>query len=102
MRMQYFTYPLLHIALFTLLVTAAKAEDVAYIAGTNPAERPATAPVITEVHKDAAWYSSALRGVEQPYPASLHFLENQGNWFSPFTHAGMTPSYDIRGWHSGE
>ncbi|MGB3916030.1 hypothetical protein J9253_04490 [Thiothrix litoralis] len=102
MRMCYFIYPLMQTTLFTLLVATAQAEEPAYIAGTNPAERPATAPVITEVHKDAAWYSAALHGVEQPYPQSLHFLENQGNWFSPFTHPGMTSPYDIRGWHNGE
>lgn len=90
----------MHHFLFALLATTAQAGEIAYIEGTNPAERPATAPAVTEVQKDAAWYASALTGVAQPYPASLHFLENQGNWFSPFTHAGMTPPYDLRGWHT--
>ena len=76
--------------------------DVNFIAGTTPSERPVVAPVITEVVKDVAWYKNALRGVEQPYPKSLQFLESQGNWFTPFTHAGMTGRYDIRGWHTGQ
>ncbi len=99
MRMCTFSYPLLLSTLF-LAAGSVHAEDTAYIAGTKPSERPATAPVITEVHKDGAWYAHALTGVEQPYPSSLHFLENQGNWFSPFTHPGMTARYDIRGWHT--
>lgn len=90
----------MHHFLLVLLATTAQADEIAYIAGTNPAERPANAPTITEVQKDATWYASALQGVSQPYPASLRFLENQGNWFSPFTHAGMPPPYDLRGWHT--
>ncbi|EIJ36717.1 hypothetical protein [Thiothrix nivea] len=102
MRMRYFIYPLMQITLLSLAASNAQANEPVYIAGTNPAERPATAPVITEVQHDSAWYTASLRGVEQPYPASLHFLENQGNWFTPFTHPGMTDYYDIRGWHTGE
>lgn len=69
------------------------------IAGLHPAKRPEAAPVIVEMKKDAAWYRHALTGVEQPYPASLRFLEDQGAWFTPFIHPGMTGPYDIRGWH---
>ncbi|MEZ5478973.1 MAG: hypothetical protein R3E95_16285 [Thiolinea sp.] len=83
------------------LGTAAESADpILYIAGTHPAERPAAAPVLTEVHKDGAWYEQALHGVEKSYPYSLRFLEDQGNWFSPFIHPGMTPPYDLRHWHS--
>lgn len=69
------------------------------IAGLEPSQRPANAPVLSEMAKDAAWYARALTGVEQPYPASLRFLEDQGAWFSPFVHPGMTGPYDIRHWH---
>jgi len=70
------------------------------IAGTTPDHRPEGAPVIHEVVKDEAWYDHALRGVEQPYPPSvLRFLEDQGDWYTPFTRPGMTGRYDIRGWH---
>ncbi len=69
-----------------------------YIAGLAPSVRPPD-PVITEMVKGANWYAAALKGVGQPYPASLHFLENQGAWFTPFIHPGMTGLYDIRGWH---
>lgn len=101
MRMRHFIHTLMQITLLALGSANVQAEDIAYIAGTHPAERPAAAPTITEVQHDADWYTTALTGVGQPYPASLHFLENQGNWFSPFTHPGMTGRYDIRGWHTG-
>lgn len=80
---------------------SALGQDV-FIAGLAPSVRPAGAPVITEMHKDAAWYARALTGVTEPFPASLRFLEDQGAWFTPFTHPGMPAPYDIRGWHSGD
>ena len=83
-----------------LLLSQPSWADNAYpIAGIQPAERPASAPVIAEVHRDGAWYQQALTGVSRPYPNSLKFLENQGNWHTPFNHPGMPDGYDIRGWH---
>lgn len=72
----------------------------AEIAGLNPSVRPADAPKITTFDKDQQWYVAALRGVSQPYPQSLGFLDDQGAWFTPFIHAGMTGRYDLRGLHS--
>lgn len=69
------------------------------IAGVAPYQRPAGAPVIHEFNKTPEWYARALTGVSQPYPGSLHFLESQGAWYTPFNHPGMTGRYDIRGWH---
>ena len=69
------------------------------IAGTQPNARPVGAPVITEVHHDGAWYTQALTGINRPYPNSLKFLENQGNWYTPFNHPGKPDGYDIRGWY---
>ena len=69
------------------------------VAGVDPSTRPTGAPEITNVDKDSAWYANALRGVVPPYPYSLKFLEDQGNWFNPFQKPGMTGPYDIRGWH---
>lgn len=84
---------------FAVLASPVLADDL-FIAGVEPSVRPEGAPVITEMAKDAAWYSLALTGVSQPYPASLRFLEDQGAWFTPFIHPGMTGPYDIRSWHS--
>lgn len=71
-----------------------------FIAGTQPDRRPQNAPLITEVDHDKAWLAQALTGVSEPYPESLDFLQDdQGNWFTPFIHPGMTSPYDIRGWH---
>lgn len=81
-------------------LAAPAVSEAPFIAGVDPAERPAGAPVITQMSKTPAWYELALYGVSAPYPATLRFLEDQGNWFNPFLHPGMTGPYDIRGWHS--
>ena len=80
-------------------VSRAGAEGTYPIAGIHPDQRPAGAPVIAFMSKDATWYRNALAGVSRPYPKSLYFLDNQGHWFNPFQHPGMNPPYDIRGRH---
>ena len=75
------------------------AENAYPIAGIDPSERPQGAPVIQSVQKDSSWYVAALTGVSQPYPDSLRFLEDQGNWYTPFNRPGMPGRYDIRGWY---
>ena len=81
---------------------AASGVCVAYpVAGVNPDQRPADAPVIGSFEKNGAWYANALSGVQRPYPKSLRFLEDQGAWYTPFTRPGMDGRYDIRHWHSG-
>lgn len=70
------------------------------IAGVTPWQRPANAPVIEWVkQRDKAWFEKGLTGVSRPYPSSLYFMDNQGNWYTPFTQKGMLPPYDLRGWH---
>lgn len=69
------------------------------IAGVNPSQRPAGAPVIGEVHHDGQWYQQALTGIDEPYPSTLKFLEDQGNWHTPFNRPGMPGRYDMRGWY---
>ncbi len=69
------------------------------IAGVEPYQRPAGAPVIQQVDKSGGWYSQALTGISQPYPSSLNFLEDQGNWYTPFNRPGIPGRYDIRGWY---
>ncbi len=85
-----------------LMVIGATAWADYPVAGVEPWHRPTGAPEITRVHHDAKWYAHALHGVSQPYPASLRFLENQGNWYTPFNRPGMLPPYDIRGWYAGK
>lgn len=84
--------------LLSCLTASGLAQDLA-IAGITPDKRPENAPVITKAVKGDGWYGRALTGVVAPYPASLRFLENQGNWFNPFIRPGMTGPYDIRDWH---
>ena len=92
----------LWVACFICAPLIAVAQEQPYpIAGLNPHQRPAQAPVITQTpEKDNDWYKNALHGIEAPYPANLQFLEDQGGWYTPFTRSGMTGPYDIRNWHS--
>ncbi len=84
------------------LLSGAAASNEYPVAGLEPSQRPAGAPVVEQVEKDDAWYQEALTGITQPYPQSLRFLEDQGNWYTPFNRPGMLGPYDIRGWHDGE
>jgi hypothetical protein len=71
-----------------------------FVAGTEPSLRPVGAPVLVSFTRDAAWYRTALSGIEAPpYPFSLRFLEDQGAWYTPFNRPGLTGPYDIRNWH---
>lgn len=70
-----------------------------FVAGSTPSARPANAPSLLAVARDAGWYDKALSGVAAPYPQSLKFLADQGNWYTPFTEPGMTGPYDIRHRH---
>ena len=90
------------IGLLLSSTTGTAAAETAAVAGLAPWERPAAAPLITEMAKAADWCARALTGVEPPYPASLRFLEDQGAWHTPFTHPGMTGPCDIRRWHGGD
>ncbi len=72
---------------------------VSFVAGVEPYQRPAGAPMITTVDHDHDWYMRALHGIASPYPASLRFLEDQGNWYTPFDRPGAAGRYDIRGWY---
>ena len=88
------------LAVLTLLLISATAVGAEYpIAGTRPSQRPDGAPRIAEVDHPGSWYTKALHGVSRPYPFSLRFLEDQGNWYTPFNRPGMPGRYDVRGWY---
>lgn len=87
------------IGLLAMQGSMALAEEGYPIAGTQPSERPAGAPVIREVRHSEEWYARALTGISRPYPSSLEFLEDQGHWYTPFDQPGMPGRYDIRGWY---
>lgn len=84
-----------------LLILAAVGELRAEypVAGLKPDQRPEGAPIVSETGKGDVWRQRALTGVSAPYPPSLRFLEDQGNWYTPFDRPGMTGPYDLRGWH---
>lgn len=85
------------LVLLTTLASTSLAQD--RIAGLTPYERPADAPRITaDPTPDRA---RMLRGITDPVPPSLlQFLDDQGGWYTPFNRPGMTPPYDLRGWHA--
>ena len=89
---------LIYVVLFEVGVCVS-AEAAYPVAGVLPDRRPEGAPVILQAHKENGWYTRALTGISKPYPVSLKFLEDQGNWYTPFNHPGMSGRYDIRGWH---
>ena len=90
-----------YLAAMTLVLTGSTTMVAAEypMAGISPWQRPLGAPVITTVDHPGAWYTAGLHGVSRPYPYSLRFLEDQGNWYTPFIRPGMPGRYDIRGWH---
>jgi hypothetical protein len=81
------------------MAQAPAAEEAGFVAGTTPDRRPEGAPEITRYEKDTAWFAHALRGVAEPHPESLTWLDDQGAWYTPFTRSGMLGVYDIRGLH---
>ncbi len=70
-----------------------------FIAGLLPDQRPPSAPRITDHVAPTDWRERALHGIGEPIPPSLRFIDDQGAWFTPFDHPGMTGRFDIRGWH---
>lgn len=68
-----------------------------YIGGTAPDHRRDDVAPIRQA--PALDRKAAFAGVAQPYPATLGVFKDQGAWYTPFTHAGMSGPYDIRGWH---
>jgi hypothetical protein len=95
---------LAHATAFALLsgLTSTAGADAYPMAGLNPSQRPQGAPTIVEVQRDDAWMKRARHGLSEPLPHSLRFLQDQGNWHTPFTEPGMPRPYDIRGWHTGD
>lgn len=96
--MKHIVYPISLSCLF-LFSTSMAATPAYPIAGTTPYQRPAGAPTIEWVQHDQTWFKKSLTGVKRPFPRSLYFLDNQGNWYTPFTRPGMPGRYDLRGWH---
>ncbi|MCL2887299.1 MAG: hypothetical protein FWF20_11085 [Betaproteobacteria bacterium] len=79
------------------VLAAEAASEPSFIAGTAPDRRRTDVPTIKVA--PPLDEKRALHGVEQPYPASLGMLRDQGAWYTPFTRPGMTGAYDIRGYH---
>ena len=72
--------------------------DTGFVAGLNPAVRPANAPVITAFEPGEAWKIQALQGIREPH-SGLGFLKDQGAWYTPFNRPNLSGRYDLRGLH---
>ena len=70
-----------------------------FVAGVQPDRRPQNAPRVTQVEHDQAWRDRTRRGISQPYPPALEFIESHGHWYTPFDRPGMPGRYDIRTLH---
>jgi hypothetical protein len=92
----------LAMALVVVAPGIARAEGDVFIAGVEPDRRPADAPKLMVTVHPQAWYVRAVSGVVAPYPQSLFFLDNQGDWYTPFNRPGLLGPYDIRGWHKSK
>jgi hypothetical protein len=98
--MNYRNSPLTGIFFYTIVMGASMSASADYpIAGVEPGQRPQGAPVMEWVQHDKSWFQHSLTGINPPYPRSLYFLDNQGDWHTPFNRPGMRGRYDIRGWH---
>lgn len=69
------------------------------VAGLEPDRRPEGAPRIEVYVLDEASKSRRLHGVSKPWPGNLDRIAEQGAWYSPMFHPGMTGPYDLRYWH---
>ena len=74
-------------------------DGIASVAGLAPFERPERAPVLSDFQQTGEWRAKALRGISEPLPPSLKFIDSQGAWYTPFDQPGMLGPYDLRGWH---
>lgn len=90
------------VVLVGMMISSAVARADQFVAGVDSSQRPPSAPVISAPQKGADWQATALRGVSDPKPASLKFLNDQGAWYTPFNHPGMPGFYDIRGLHGAK
>lgn len=78
----------------------AAAEEPYAVAGLALQARPEGAPVIASFEHTLAWRTRALKGIAEPHPPNLNFLDDQGAWYTPFSRPGMAGPYDLRGWHA--
>jgi len=79
--------------------SSAAAPAAGFIAGLQPDQRPQGAPLKAERSIDDKLLERRMHGVSKPWPGNVEQIARNGEWWVPLRHAGMTPPYDIRGWH---
>lgn len=93
--------PLLKLVGFASLLSVSVAfAGSGFVAGLQPDRRPAGAPVIVEAPISPEQLARFLRGIEAPPPGNVATIAATGQWFVPLRQPGMTPPYDLRGWHA--
>jgi hypothetical protein len=78
----------------------AAAQGSGYVAGLHSDRRPDGAPpAATQVSLPPDQLARALHGIEGEPPGNVEAIAATGGWWVPLRGAGMTPPYDLRGWH---
>ncbi|MDR2155002.1 MAG: hypothetical protein LBE78_08260 [Burkholderiaceae bacterium] len=81
----------------------AAAQTLGYVAGLQSDRRPDGAPAAaTEFSLPPDRLGRALHGIEGQPPGNVQTVAATGGWWVPLRSAGMTPPYDLRGWHQQE
>ena len=84
----------------TLFWVSAVGAQSGFVPGLQPDRRPPGAPVITEATFTPEQMARFLRGIEGQPPGNVTAIVATGQWYVPMRHPGMTPPYDLRGWHA--
>lgn len=84
-----------------LFLTAAASAQTDGVAGLQPYQRPAGAPVVERFEQSEAWKARALKGIGEPR-TGVDFLKDQGAWYTPFNRPNLRGRYDIRQLHDND
>lgn len=84
-----------------LFLTAAAWAQAGEVAGLQPYQRPAGAPVVERFEQSDAWKARALKGIGEPR-TGVGFLKDQGAWYTPFNRPNLPGRYDIRQLHDND
>ncbi|MCL2874900.1 MAG: hypothetical protein FWF12_01125 [Betaproteobacteria bacterium] len=87
---------------FCLPVAAGSAvgQTVGFVAGLHPDWRPDEAVQLAQSTLAPEQLERALHGIDRPVSGNVELIAATGRWWVPLRRPGMTPPYDLRGWHS--
>jgi hypothetical protein len=92
--------PLILVTGIVSVASVAASAEPQVVGGLTPDRRPDGLPRVGATGFTEEGWKRALHGIAEPHPASIDkWLDDQGGWFTPFTHPGMAAPYDIRNLH---